>query len=58
MLARGVGTRGVAGRDRAAAVPGQDRKQVPAAPSRKKAAKNDDLDDMADIEAILKKHGI
>jgi hypothetical protein len=40
-------------------VPGQDRKQVPAAPARKqKGAKNDDLDDMADIEAILKKHGI
>ena len=59
MLARGVGTRGVAGRDRAAAVPGEDRKQVPAAPAKKqKAAKNDDLDDMADIEAILKKHGI
>jgi hypothetical protein len=59
MLARGVGTRGVAGRDRAVAVPGQDRKQVPAAPARKqKGAKNDDLDDMADIEAILKKHGI
>ncbi len=59
MLARGVGTRGVAGRDQAAAVPGQERKQVPAAPPKKrKPARDDDLDDMADIEAILKKHGI
>jgi hypothetical protein len=59
MLARGVGTRGVTRRDQAAAVPGQERKQVPAAPAKKrKSARNDDLDDMADIEAILKKHGI
>jgi hypothetical protein len=58
MLARGVGTRGVAGRDRTAAVPGQEHKQVSAAPTKKKSARNDDLDDMADIEAILKKHGI
>jgi len=59
MLARGVGTRGVTRRDRTAAVPGQERKQVPAAPAKKrKSAGNDDLDDMADIEAILKKHGI
>ena len=59
MLARGVGTRGVTRRDRTAAVPGQERKQVPAALAKKrKSARNDDLDDMADIEAILKKHGI
>ncbi|MET0839831.1 MAG: hypothetical protein ABWY19_13675 [Marmoricola sp.] len=58
MLARGVGTRGVPGRDRAEAVPGQDRKQVSAKPAKKKAARDDDLDDMDDIEAILKKHGI
>ena len=59
MLARGVGTRGVTRRDQAAAVPGQERKQVPAASAKeRKSARNDDLDDMADIEAILKKHGI
>jgi hypothetical protein len=57
MLARGVGTRGVPGRERSAEVPGQERKQVPVAPT-KKSARNDDVDDMADIEAILKKHGI
>jgi hypothetical protein len=59
MLSRGVGVRGAA-----PAVEGSPRtKQVPASPrdqgtGRRGAAAKDDLDDMADIEAILKKHGI
>ena len=46
MRSRGVGVRGKAA---ARATP---------AVSRKPAKRDDDLDDMADIEAILKKHGI
>jgi hypothetical protein len=59
MLARGIGVR-----DAGRAKPSTRTKQVPAAepPGRKAAAtsraREDDLDDMADIEAILKKHGI
>jgi hypothetical protein len=59
MLARGIGVRGE-GR----AVRTSRRKQVPAAePTGGRApatgrARDDDADDMADIEAILKKHGI
>jgi hypothetical protein len=70
MLARGVGVRGAGPAvekpaAKGSAVKGAGRtKQVPAAPrdratgKRGAAAKDDDLDDMADIEAILKKHGI
>jgi hypothetical protein len=58
MRARGIGVRG-AGRQ----VPAGRAKEVPAgqqkgAPARRPARNDDDLDDMDDIEAILKKLGI
>lgn len=59
MRARGIGVRGDA-----RAVRSSRQKQVPAAepagrsPAATRRAREDDLDDMADIEAILKKHGI
>ena len=54
MRARGIGVRGK-GRE----VPAGRTKAVPAAKSGKQPArKDDDLDDMDDIEAILKRHGI
>ena len=57
LRARGIGTR-------ERAVEGGRTKQVPAAkpgkaaPAKRNAAQKDDLDDMDDIEAILKRHGI
>ena len=58
LRARGIGTR-------EKAVEGGRTKQVPAAepgrqssPAKRSRAQKDDLDDMDDIEAILKRHGI
>jgi hypothetical protein len=64
LLARGVGVRDRA--DRPAPVEGGRAKQVPGpsgrtagtTPSKRSAPKKDDLDDMDEIEAILKRHGI
>jgi hypothetical protein len=54
MRARGIGVRGE-GRDSSAG----RTKAVPAAkPGKKPARKDEDLEDMDDIEAILKQHGI
>lgn len=54
-------SRGIGVRETGRAVRGSNEKQVPAAtkskPARRKPA-NDDLEDMDDIEAILKRHGI
>jgi hypothetical protein len=62
LLGRGIGVR-TAGRERAARRPVEQAsaKEVPASARTKKAPKarkDDDLDDMSDIEAILKRHGI
>jgi len=54
-------SRGIGVRETRRAVRGSNAKEVPAAtkskPARRKPA-NDDLEDMDDIEAILKRHGI
>jgi len=56
MRARGIGVRG-----KAPEVRSTEAKEVPATKGGKQAkqkAKNDDIEDMDDIEAILKRHGI
>ncbi|MEO7352484.1 MAG: hypothetical protein ABIW17_11350 [Marmoricola sp.] len=56
LRARGIGARAKAvegGRTKQAAGPGK-----PASPPKRSAARNDDPDDMDEIEAILKRHGI
>ncbi|MCW2849987.1 MAG: hypothetical protein JWR90_3961 [Marmoricola sp.] len=54
LKARGIGTRG---EKRAAVAAGQDQGAKAVKPTRRKPAK-DDLEDLDDIEAILKRHGI
>ena len=56
MRSRGVGVRGKAAERRTRKAERVETKGAPAVKARKPA--DDDLDDMADIEAILKKHAI
>jgi hypothetical protein len=58
MKSRGIGVRGKAAERATRKAERLQAKGVAPVTSRKQARHEDDLDDMADIEAILKKHGI
>ena len=63
MRSRGIGVRGKAAQGRTQratrkAEQVQAKGELPAGAPKQRKPKDDDLDDMADIEAILKKHGI
>ena len=59
MRSRGIGVRGKAAeRATRKAERVQAKGEAPAVAPKQRQGRTDDLDDMADIEAILKKHGI
>src|SRR3954451_19513664 len=58
MRSRGIGVREKATRDNAALAPHEEGAKPVASRKQPKRRDPDDLDDLADIEAILKKHGI